>query len=388
VLSGHPAERDHGRMSVAVVTGAGSGIGRELARQLAAEGHHVHLVDQASTADLAADLGGVPVTLDVADAQAMHRLAEEAADARIVCLNAGIVGATTGAPWEADPVEWQRLLDVNLGGVVNGLRAFVPRLLAHGQPAHLIITASLAGLLAFPSGGPYAATKHAVVAVAEQAALALAGTNVTVTLLCPALVRSGMSPVGADPAEVAADALAAARAGRFLVVPDDWTRAIRQRVEVLLDGLQPQLPSTADDDGPPHAEPTHSQPVLQMRLVVQADDYDEAVRFYRDQLGAPTELQIHGENGERVTILDVGRATLELSSPEQVAMIDRVEVGHRVAPRLRVAFEVDDVQRATDRLTAAGAELIAPPTLTPWQSRNARLDAPAGLQLTLFEELR
>ena len=237
-------------MSVAVVTGAGSGIGQALARQLATEGHLVHLADQAPTTDLAADLGGIPVTLDVANVEDMERLAGAAADARVVCLNAGIVGSTMGAPWEADPAEWRRVLDVNLGGVVNGLRAFVPRLLAHGAPAHLIVTASLAGLLAFPGGGAYAATKHAVVAVAEQAALGLAGTNVTVTLLCPALVRSGMSPVGADPAEVATEALAAARAGRFLVVPDDWTGAIRQRVDVLLNGFQPQPPSAPPDDDP------------------------------------------------------------------------------------------------------------------------------------------
>ena len=127
--------------------------------------------------------------------------------------------------------------------------------------------------------------------------------------------------------------------------------------------------------------------VLQMRLVVEADDYDEAVRFYRDVLGAEQELQVDGEDGERVTILDVGRATLELSTPEQVDMIDRVEVGRRVSPRLRVAFEVHDVQGATDDLVGAGAELIAPPRLTPWESRNSRLDAPGGLQITLFEEL-
>jgi predicted enzyme related to lactoylglutathione lyase len=127
--------------------------------------------------------------------------------------------------------------------------------------------------------------------------------------------------------------------------------------------------------------------VLQMRLVVEVDDYDEAVRFYRDVLGAPEELQVHGEDGEKVTILDVGRATLELSNPEQVAMIDQVEVGRRVAPHLRVAFEVADVDDATARATAAGATVIAEPTLTPWQSRNARLATPADLQLTLFEEL-
>jgi uncharacterized glyoxalase superfamily protein PhnB len=126
--------------------------------------------------------------------------------------------------------------------------------------------------------------------------------------------------------------------------------------------------------------------VLQMRLVVEAADYEDAVRFYRDVLGAAEELQLHGDDGERVTILDVGRATLEISSPEQVDMIDRVEVGRRVSPQLRVAFEVADAEGVTDRLVEAGAELLAPPTRTPWDSLNSRLDAPGGLQITVFEE--
>jgi catechol 2,3-dioxygenase-like lactoylglutathione lyase family enzyme len=127
--------------------------------------------------------------------------------------------------------------------------------------------------------------------------------------------------------------------------------------------------------------------VLQMRLVVEAADYDEAVAFYRDVLGLPEELALDGDRGERVTILDAGRATLELSNPAQVAMIDEVEVGRRVSPRLRVCFEVADAEGTTRRLVDAGAELIAAPTVTPWQSLNSRLEAPADLQLTLFEEL-
>ena len=127
--------------------------------------------------------------------------------------------------------------------------------------------------------------------------------------------------------------------------------------------------------------------VLQMRLVVEAPDYEEAVAFYRDVLGATEELVVEGGSGERVTILDVGRATLELSNPAQVAMIDEVEVGRRVAPRLRVAFEVADADTVTRELVDGGAELVAEPSITPWQSLNARLEAPAGLQLTVFQEL-
>ena len=127
--------------------------------------------------------------------------------------------------------------------------------------------------------------------------------------------------------------------------------------------------------------------VLQMRLVVEVDDYDEAVRFYRDVLGAREELQVHGAGGEKVTVLDVGRATLELSNHAQVDMIDAVEVGRRVSPRLRVAFEVADAEAATERLVDGGAQLVAAPTRTPWDSLNARLEGPASLQLTLFQEL-
>jgi uncharacterized glyoxalase superfamily protein PhnB len=127
--------------------------------------------------------------------------------------------------------------------------------------------------------------------------------------------------------------------------------------------------------------------VLQMRLVVEAADYDQAVAFYRDVLGASEELVVEGTGEAKVTILDVGRATLELSNAAQVALIDDVEVGRRVSPRLRVAFEVADAEAVTDDLVDGGAELIAPPTVTPWQSLNSRLAAPADLQITVFQEL-
>ena len=113
---------------------------------------------------------------------------------------------------------------------------------------------------------------------------------------------------------------------------------------------------------------------MQMRLVVEAEDFDEALRFYR-------------EGGARVAILDAGRATLEIANPAQKRMIDEVEVGRQVAPRMRVAFEVADSTTATRALVDAGAELIAEPVETPWRSLNARLAAPAGLQITLFQEL-
>ena len=126
--------------------------------------------------------------------------------------------------------------------------------------------------------------------------------------------------------------------------------------------------------------------VRQLRLVVETDDFEAAVAFYRDVLGMPVELDLVGDKGEHVVILEAGRATLELSNPAQVAMIDEVEVGRRVAPRLRVAFEVDNTADTTGRLAEAGAEVVAPPTRTPWHSVNARLEAPAELHITIFEE--
>ena len=128
--------------------------------------------------------------------------------------------------------------------------------------------------------------------------------------------------------------------------------------------------------------------VTQLRLVVTVDDLDQALAFYRDTLGLPVELDIASEHGARVVILQAGRATLELSNRAQAELIDEVEVGRRVAPALRVAFQVADAAATTDRLVAAGAALIAAPTPTPWNSLNSRLEAPAGLQLTLFEELQ
>lgn len=135
------------------------------------------------------------------------------------------------------------------------------------------------------------------------------------------------------------------------------------------------------------ARPSGAGGALQLRLVVEATDYEEAVRFFRDVLGLPEELAVSGPDGAEVTILQAGRATLELANPAQKRYIDEVEVGRQVAPRLRVAFEVTDSTEATDRLVGAGATLVAPPTETPWRSLNARLDVPAGLQVTLFQEL-
>jgi catechol 2,3-dioxygenase-like lactoylglutathione lyase family enzyme len=125
--------------------------------------------------------------------------------------------------------------------------------------------------------------------------------------------------------------------------------------------------------------------VLQLRVVVTADDYEDALRFYRDVLGLPELGAFSGEHGH-VTILDAGRATLELSDSAHAEYIDDVEVGSRVAGHIRVALEVDDAVVATRTLADAGASVLAEPRPTPWGSLNSRLEAPAGLQLTLFQE--
>jgi lactoylglutathione lyase len=125
---------------------------------------------------------------------------------------------------------------------------------------------------------------------------------------------------------------------------------------------------------------------LEMRLVVTVDDYAAALRFYRDALGL-REIGAFDDGAGKVTILDAGRATLEISDVPHAEHIDRLEVGRRVAGHLRVAFGVADARATTGALVDAGATLIAPPTPTPWRSLNSRLDAPAGLQLTLFEAL-
>jgi lactoylglutathione lyase len=128
-------------------------------------------------------------------------------------------------------------------------------------------------------------------------------------------------------------------------------------------------------------------PVQELRLVVTAPDYDEALRFYRDVLGLTERGAFSSPDGGRVTILEAGRATLEITDPANAAYIDQVEVGRRVAGHIRVAFEVPDSQLATDVAAQAGAEVVARPTRTPWNCLNARLEGPAGLQLTLFQEL-
>jgi len=124
-----------------------------------------------------------------------------------------------------------------------------------------------------------------------------------------------------------------------------------------------------------------------MRLVVEAEDYQAALAFFRDALGLPEQAAFEGDGDARVTILEAGRATLEISNPAQVRLIDQVEADGQPSAKIRIAFEVDDSAATTNELVEAGGTLIAEPRETPWKSLNSRLEAPAGLQITLFQEL-
>ncbi|MDX7987247.1 VOC family protein [Xenorhabdus sp. 12] len=126
------------------------------------------------------------------------------------------------------------------------------------------------------------------------------------------------------------------------------------------------------------------QAVKELRLVVTTEDFDKALAFYRDTLGLTEINAVPPDNG-KVAILEAGRATLELVEPSTADFIDRIEVGRRVSGWIRVAFEVTDVMEATSSLQSAGAEVLGIPQQTPFHSINSRLEAPAGLQLTLFQ---
>ena len=131
--------------------------------------------------------------------------------------------------------------------------------------------------------------------------------------------------------------------------------------------------------------------VSQLRLVLETDDLDAALAFYRDVVGLTEREAYSEEDGARVHILEVPSATLELANPQQVRFIDRVEVGSAVAHpyplTVRIAFEVPDAAAAAEDWQAGGATPVAPATETPWRSLNARMEAPGGMQVTAFQEL-
>jgi len=123
--------------------------------------------------------------------------------------------------------------------------------------------------------------------------------------------------------------------------------------------------------------------VTELRLAFTVQDFDQALAFYRDALGMEQLADWSSEAG-RVVALDAGRAVLELLDEPQAGVVDEIEAGRRVSGTVRFALRVADSEAMARRLAEAGAAPVAPPVLTPWGDRNARLEAPDGMQLTLF----
>jgi lactoylglutathione lyase len=123
--------------------------------------------------------------------------------------------------------------------------------------------------------------------------------------------------------------------------------------------------------------------VKEFRVALTVADFDEAVAFYRDAIGLEQLADWSGEDG-RVILLSAGRATLEIFDQAQAEKVDAIEAGRRISGVVRLALEVEDSWETARRLIAAGVDEVAPPVVTPWGDRNARVQAPDGMQLTLF----
>lgn len=188
---------------VAVVTGGASGIGRAVATQLAGAGMHVVVADiqqdalDATVADLAeAGRRVIGVRTDVSDGDSVKALADAAVAefgaVHVVHNNAGV--GVGGPIWAHTERDWQWVLGVNLWGVIHGIRVFVPLMLEQGGPAHVVNTASMAGLISVPYLGAYNVSKHGVVTLSEtlHRDLRLAGADIGVSVLCPGLVMTNI----------------------------------------------------------------------------------------------------------------------------------------------------------------------------------------------------
>lgn len=271
---------------VAVVTGAASGIGLALSKRFLAEGMRVVMADvEAAALDAAVEEIPrrheriLPVVTDVSDADQVEALLESTLTAfgavHVVCNNAG-VGGPHSPVWEMARGDLEWVLNVNLWGVINGIRTFVPALLRQDR-GHVINTASVFGLFA-GTLGIYGVSKHAVVALSEALHLQLreAGSSVGVTVLCPGPVRTkfatsarnrpadagpatdegaiaqasiekldSLAPAGRPPEEVADLVVDGVREGRFYVLTSsNRIPAIRARCEAILSGTAPAPPLT------------------------------------------------------------------------------------------------------------------------------------------------
>lgn len=244
---------------VAVVTGGARGIGLAMAESLAARGLHTIVADNSAErlAALPAASGSAGTLegfeVDVTEAGDVGRLADAAfarGSVQLVCSNAGI--HISGRTWEVPYADWRRLIDVNIFGTVNMLGAFLPRLIAAGTPAHVLITGSMASVTARPRTGPYTTSKHALLGLAETTAheLTEAGAPIGVTLLMPSRVATPMSHATADEPGVlttaaAADiALAAVEADQlFAFTHPEAVPDVDERFDAIVAGRTPSIPA-------------------------------------------------------------------------------------------------------------------------------------------------
>jgi len=235
---------------VAAVTGAASGLGRAMALAFADEGMHVALGDVSDPSAVLAEVQrkgvrALAMRLDVSNASAVEAFAQridaELGGAHVVCNNAGV--SPLGAVWETSLGDWRWILDVNLWGVIHGVKSFVPRLVARNE-GHVVNTASVAGIINPPGSGAYNVTKHAVVALSETLHhdLRERGCAVGVSVLCPAYVPTGIAdsernrPAGVEATVKTKEMLAreqmlkkAVSSGRLSA--DDVARAVVQAVK-------------------------------------------------------------------------------------------------------------------------------------------------------------
>jgi NAD(P)-dependent dehydrogenase (short-subunit alcohol dehydrogenase family) len=237
----------------AVVTGAASGIGLAISEALAAAGARVLMTDLDGDAATraASAVGGAEVialAVDVRDPDALAHAADLAVERfgalHVAVNNAGIVNG--GNSWELPLEEWHRVIDVNLWGVIHGVGAFVPPILASGEEGHVVNVASMAAVTARAGIGPYTVAKHGVLGLSDvlRAELEAIGAPVGVSVVMPGMIRTGMNPIGTvEASTVAANVMDAIRRGRPYVFTDDHsTEAVEARLRQILASRDDVLP--------------------------------------------------------------------------------------------------------------------------------------------------
>ncbi|MGH7338808.1 MAG: SDR family NAD(P)-dependent oxidoreductase, partial [Myxococcota bacterium] len=245
----------------AVVTGGASGIGRALVRSLADAGASVAIadVDLASAEALRDEIvasarRAIAVRCDVsryADVQALaEQVHERLGDVAVLCNNAGIGGGLGPEAIDLSVPDWEAILGVNLFGVIHGVRAFAPRMVAACAGAHIVNTASMAAFLPAPRTGPYTTSKFAVVGLSEVMRAELAPRGVGVSVLCPGPYRTaiwGDAEAGAqgdDPAVLGPRVLAAIASDEpFIFTHPEFASALSRRFARIADDLRQAGPA-------------------------------------------------------------------------------------------------------------------------------------------------